>query len=458
MSTTYRFLMLAVFSGLFDLAARANVVGGDLQNFNAVPGGIDYVTVQSSETLEPGYFNVGLMLNHAVNSLPYFEDSAQNHVSYNDALTMADVGVGFGVFTDFEIGVALQRLLAQQSSDDAARGEFSGPGVTNHRIYSKYRLLQSELVGLAAVVGVVFNRVANNPLVGEGGSPVGVAELAVDTKLGGVSVAANVGYRFRRKGDPLPGMRLRPMGNQLIASLGMSYLLESLDTKLIAEIYGSRPTAGTTSGFEVRQSSSAEVLLGIKFDATSNLAVHLGGGTELIKGAATPDWRGYAGLNWSLGPVYRHDPPPDKPLQPTAKPNEERAILRNIHFATGSDQLPVAAEPELLALITQLRTSRFDKIVIEGHTDSVGRLSYNQLLSEQRARTVRQWMIDRGEIDPARIEAVGYGPTRPLADNGNYQGRQRNRRVEVLVIHDGNILERSQDMMGPPEPPGLRKP
>ena len=54
---------LALAASLLAPVASANVVGGDLQNFNAVPEGIDFVTVQSSETLEPGFFNVSLMLN-----------------------------------------------------------------------------------------------------------------------------------------------------------------------------------------------------------------------------------------------------------------------------------------------------------------------------------------------------------------------------------------------------------
>lgn len=432
--------------------AKANVVGGDLQNFNAVPGGIDYVTVQSSETLEPGYLNLGLMLNHAVNSLPYYEDEAQHRINYNDALTMADFGMGYGLASDFEIGLAIQRLLLQKVDKSAAHGEFSGPGVTNYRGYGKYRLWQAENWGMAGVFGVVFNNVANNPVVGRGGSPVGVIELAVDGKLKALAISANLGYRFRKKGDPIPGMRLLPMGDQYIASLGVSHLLKVIDTKLIVEVFGARPAVGTRSGMEVRQSSSAELLGGIKHDLTSALALHAGAGTELISGSATPDWRLYAGINWAIGPRARSAQEAALPLRIPPQAKEVRAILRNIHFATDSDQLSSDDEIELRALLNQLGTLRFDSIVVEGHTDSVGRLAYNQMLSEQRSATVRDWLVRHGRIDPKLVTSSGYGPSRPIADNGNFQGRQANRRVEVIIRFSGNVVQKTQELMGPPRP------
>lgn len=77
-------------------------------------------------------------------------------------------------------------------------------------------------------------------------------------------------------------------------------------------------------------------------------------------------------------------------------------------------------------------------ISIEGHTDSVGTDEYNQSLSEKRSATVKQWLIDHNFVAPD-IAVVGYGEQRPIApntynDGTDYpQGRQRNRRVEIIV-------------------------
>ena len=70
---------------------------------------------------------------------------------------------------------------------------------------------------------------------------------------------------------------------------------------------------------------------------------------------------------------------------------------------------------------------------IEGHTDSVGSAAYNQTLSENRAVSVRSYLMQRG-VSPNRIEAYGYGLTRPIADNSTDWGRAQNRRVEMLII------------------------
>ena len=69
---------------------------------------------------------------------------------------------------------------------------------------------------------------------------------------------------------------------------------------------------------------------------------------------------------------------------------------------------------------------------IEGHADSTGKLSYNVKLSKQRAQSVRSSLIKLG-VAPDRITSVGYGPSRPIADNATVEGRRRNRRAVTFV-------------------------
>jgi len=72
------------------------------------------------------------------------------------------------------------------------------------------------------------------------------------------------------------------------------------------------------------------------------------------------------------------------------------------------------------------------KILIAGHTDSQGDDNYNMELSQKRAESVRQYLIDNFNIDAAKLVAKGYGETQPVADNATDAGRQKNRRVEVV--------------------------
>ncbi len=70
---------------------------------------------------------------------------------------------------------------------------------------------------------------------------------------------------------------------------------------------------------------------------------------------------------------------------------------------------------------------------VEGHTDSVGADAYNQKLSERRANAVRQVLVEQYGVDADRVNAIGYGEARPIADNASKEGRALNRRVEAAV-------------------------
>lgn len=71
--------------------------------------------------------------------------------------------------------------------------------------------------------------------------------------------------------------------------------------------------------------------------------------------------------------------------------------------------------------------------VIEGHTDNVDSDEYNQKLSQARANSVRQYLINKFGIKASRLSAIGYGESRPIASNGNEEGRQKNRRVQAVI-------------------------
>jgi outer membrane protein OmpA-like peptidoglycan-associated protein len=81
-------------------------------------------------------------------------------------------------------------------------------------------------------------------------------------------------------------------------------------------------------------------------------------------------------------------------------------------------------------------------VAVEGHTDSVGSDDYNQQLSERRAQAVRDYFVQQG-IASGAVEAHGYGKTEPIASNDTPEGRQQNRRVELILSGDaiGNALE-----------------
>lgn len=106
--------------------------------------------------------------------------------------------------------------------------------------------------------------------------------------------------------------------------------------------------------------------------------------------------------------------------------------LGDVVFDAGKASLQPGAMTAIDRLAQLLSVYPERSIRIEGHTDSVGDDATNQQLSERRASAVRDALLGRG-VDAARIEAVGYGATRPIADNRTESGRQKNRRIEIVL-------------------------
>lgn len=111
----------------------------------------------------------------------------------------------------------------------------------------------------------------------------------------------------------------------------------------------------------------------------------------------------------------------------------ETLILKGVSFKTGSAQLTPGSIGVLAEVAASLRSWPDRNIEIRGHTDSTGNPESNRELSQRRAMSVRDSLIQMG-ISPSRITAVGYGQDFPISTNGTATGRSENRRVEVHVV------------------------
>jgi len=108
--------------------------------------------------------------------------------------------------------------------------------------------------------------------------------------------------------------------------------------------------------------------------------------------------------------------------------------LGDVLFDTGRAELKSGAFSTIDRLTTFLRENPERRVAIEGHTDAVGSDSSNQSLSQRRAEAVRAALVSRG-TDGTRITAQGMGEAVPVANNSTGEGRQRNRRVEVIIAN-----------------------
>lgn len=144
----------------------------------------------------------------------------------------------------------------------------------------------------------------------------------------------------------------------------------------------------------------------------------------------------------------------------SARTNDRLVIFKPILFKTGSAELLAESSPTLETIANILKSDpTLARVAVDGHTDSKGSAAANTLLSQRRALAVQAWLIESG-VASKRLEARGFGPKQPIADNGTAEGREKNRRVEFVILHvepegEARWIEGSfaDEKLAPPAPP-----
>lgn len=111
-------------------------------------------------------------------------------------------------------------------------------------------------------------------------------------------------------------------------------------------------------------------------------------------------------------------------------------LPQDILFATDSTTLSGGLQSDLYTVAGSLNRYPNTTVNVIGHTDNVGAAAYNQDLSQRRAQSVASVLINSG-VAASRIRAIGRGEDQPIADNLTSQGRQQNRRVEIIITPNG---------------------
>jgi OOP family OmpA-OmpF porin len=133
-------------------------------------------------------------------------------------------------------------------------------------------------------------------------------------------------------------------------------------------------------------------------------------------------------------------PPPvvQKIVPQAAKPMEAAIVEKgrvtlNVEFDFDKSIVKKKYHDEIGNLAAVMKKYPDLKITIEGHTDNVGGLTYNEKLSQRRADAIKNYLAAKFGIEASRLNAKGYGPIRPIASNATKEGRQKNRRVEAAA-------------------------
>lgn len=458
--------VFSIFLITWALPAFANFVGNDTQNFNPTADGLDFVTVHSSRTTEPGFFNLGFFAVNAANTLPTGVDSN---------VTFSDLNLSYGLFSRFSLGLNFSFLMSQSVSRDIAGAQFASTGLNEIRLTSKYTIKERGPWGWAGILSANLNQARNNPFTGTNSGPTVNFETAVDRRIGKAVAAVNFGYRLRDSGKPIAGSVFEPLPNQYIASLAASYDWIPNKFKPIAEVYAAK--AEKAVAFVDGDSISSEILIGAEYQPLKIAHLDFGAGKRLGNGLFTPDWRVFVGVNLDLDfnrsfapaaqrPVVHHttyrvgyqpediDALKEVPfddmmathefrLRTTVpdgdfegdRPPFEVIRLNGFEFDSASSTIKPEHQAMLRRLARYLSTGpEVYKVRVEGHTDAAGKETFNKSLSQARAEAVKLFIENAVDSSQIPIEAVGYGTSRPVSENRDALKRGRNRRVEIRIL------------------------
>jgi len=179
---------------------------------------------------------------------------------------------------------------------------------------------------------------------------------------------------------------------------------------------------------------------GVKMYITDNLYARAGGEADYKLDNGRWDYQALIGLGVNFGgsggkvapaPAPAPEPAP-APVAESAPAPEVVKVQLDVKFDFNKAVVKPNSYGDVKSLADFMKQYPKTTTVVAGHTDNVGPDAYNQKLSQKRADAVKQVLVKDG-VSPARVQSVGYGKTRPVADNATEAGRAMNRRVEASV-------------------------
>jgi len=287
-----------------------------------------------------------------------------------------------------------KHYFSDSSRDFEDEGELYGAGVS-------YFLTDDVSLGLS--YGEYHDMTTNDPV--DGGS---------HKNIKGSLTSLDAVYHFGQ-----PGVGLRP------------YLSAGMAHQSIGQARSGRD-----------HSTFANIGAGLKYYFTENLfaKASVDGMHNIDRGDS--EWMAGVGVGLNFGggtrqvaqvePTPEPAPAPIVDTEPEPAPETVRVEL-DVKFDFDKSRVREESYSDIKNLADFMQQYPQTSTVVEGHTDSVGTDQYNQRLSERRAEAVREVLVNQYGVESQRVDSVGYGESRPVADNSTEEGRQINRRVEAEV-------------------------
>lgn len=392
----------------FTISSQAQADGPNIQTFkpNANYGGL--FSLQGSETLpDQQTFEFGLSFNYSDTPL----ETA--NVGISDSLTTLDFTASTRLVRGLDFWFNAAYTLSQEPSGTFA-SVLSSDGLNDFSAGFKWQVvnLKKHKVGLALSPFLVMPVGDEDNLLGESGVGYGI-DAIVDTQIKRLYLAMSLGYHGRENENVLANLSVK---NEIKYGLGLGVDLVPNSLEALAEVNG-RLDVDETLSFS-NKTSPVEVLAGLRKHVSNNFDVAFGGGRGLNSGYGAPNWRGFFMMKWRP----RFADAPANTLQGLSLDS-----LPHVHFETGSSELNLDSYFVLDKIAETLQKNpEIRTLVIKGHTDATGPRDVNEILAEERAAAVKNYLQIRG-IAPNRLKTENHANQFPIDDAMN---SRFNRRVD----------------------------
>ena len=451
----------------------------DAERFKPAVTRDGFVTTEGTDvrpTADP--FEFGLVANYGYRPLVIADSNGYVRSVVGGRLGI-DLQASVTLFEPFAVGLDLPFFLAQTGAYDP-----SSAGIGNLRIVPKVRLLNDRNgIGLA-ILGELRLPTHTGDYSANPGFEF-IPKIALDHRYrSGVRVGVNVGVALRESQNYLNvntgsefvygaaiGYRFggndgkTEIGLDLLGGVGLvrtrreqiplelfGYVKQALSDEW--ELFGG-PSVGLAPGYGV---PVVRFFAGVRFAPTAHDRDHDGISDDQD---ACPDIAEDRDADRDSDGCPEEDPDSDHDGVPDAQdlcPNAKETIngiadddgcpdtgdprviyddgkftvLDSIHFETGRADIKTDSHGLLDQVAQMIKANPDVKIRVEGHTDDTGPHDLNMRLSQERAESVRHYLVQKG-VSPQRVRAVGYGPDKPLVKGTTDEARSKNRRVEFIV-------------------------
>lgn len=417
-------------------SANAALVGGFTSRMfhPAISNNTDYLGVYSARTVGKRGWNTGFYLDWAKNPIEVGAPPGTRQAGVVNDTVIGNFYATYGILEWLSVGINIPIFFYNKVNPVTSwgpAGTFMDPTFSTFdpqtnlgdiRFEFKLRIRDNadRLIGIAIIPFITAPSGPSSVFAGSGGI-TGGGKVAVDFNIiERLQLALNVGILGHDKNI----LRNVIFASKLLVGVGINvkivnrlfFLAEGIMEPILSSFFAN----------EVQVPAEARGAFRVKI--AKRQAITVGGGAGLTIGIGSPDWRAFIGWN------YNWVPEPCPACEAPVVDARKITIDQRIHFAFDRAVIRPQSFPILndVASIIQSNQASISRVVVQGHTDSIGSDQYNMRLSERRSNSVRNYLKKKGVSDTMLV-TEGFGETRPIATNTTAAGRAQNRRVDFVV-------------------------